>query len=93
MAWFVVRDAFGEVFDDYAPEHPMTQAQDAAERARRMKWISETFGAVVGSEGGSAYAAPVVHFAHISAPSCAVSHESGVPGACMLWYESYGPSP
>ncbi len=63
-SWFIDCDAFGEVFDDYSPAHPMTQASDTAERLRRMKWISDTFGAVVGSEGGSAYAAPVIHFAH-----------------------------
>jgi hypothetical protein len=63
-SWFVDCDAFGEVFDDYSPLHPATQQEDAAERVRRMAWISHTFGAVVGSEGGSAYAAPAIHFAH-----------------------------
>jgi hypothetical protein len=63
-SWFIDCDAFGEVFDDYAPAHPATQASDAAERVSRMKWISEKYNAVIGSEGGSAYAAPVIHFAH-----------------------------
>jgi hypothetical protein len=63
-SWFVDCDAFGEVFDDYSPQHPATQAEDAAARAKRMRWISETYGVPVGSEGGSAYAIPAVHFAH-----------------------------
>lgn len=63
-SWFIDCDAFGDVFDDYSPDHPMTQASDAAERVSRMAWIRDTFGAVIGSEGGSAYAAPAIHFAH-----------------------------
>jgi hypothetical protein len=59
--YFVDCDAFGEVYDDYSPNHPATQAEDAAERNSRMAWIRDTFGLVIGSEGGSAYAAPVVH--------------------------------
>jgi hypothetical protein len=63
-SWFMDCDAFGEVFDDYSPAHPATQTEDARERLSRMDWIRDKFGAVVGSEGGSAYAAPVIHFAH-----------------------------
>lgn len=63
-SWFMDCDAFGEVFDDYSPAHPMTQAQDAAERVSRMGWIRDTYQCVIGSEGGSAYAAPVIHFSH-----------------------------
>jgi hypothetical protein len=33
-------------------------------RLGRMAWIRDTYGLVVGSEGGAAYAAPVIHFAH-----------------------------
>jgi hypothetical protein len=63
-SWFMDCDAFGEVFDDYSPAHPATQASDAAERLSRMRWIGDTYRAVIGSEGGSAFAAPVIHFAH-----------------------------
>jgi hypothetical protein len=63
-SWFIDCDAFGEVFDDYAPGHPATQASDTAERLSRMAWIRDTYHAVIGSEGGSGYAAPVIHFAH-----------------------------
>ena len=57
-------DAFGEVFDDYSPLHPATQADDIAARLARMSWIEKNFHAVVGSEGGVWYSAPVIHFAH-----------------------------
>jgi hypothetical protein len=63
-SWFIDCDAFGEVFDDFSPAHPMTQAQDAAARLSRMEWIRDQRKLVIGSEGGSAYAAPVIHFAH-----------------------------
>ena len=63
-SWFMDCDAFGEVFDDYSPTHPATQASDAAERVGRMRWIGDTYHAVIGSEGGSAFAVPVIHFAH-----------------------------
>lgn len=59
--YFVDCDAFGEVFDDYSPLHPATQARDIAARNDRLAWISGAHHVVVGSEGGSAYAAPVVH--------------------------------
>lgn len=59
--YFIDCDAFGQVFDDYSPLHPSSAAQDAAERVSRMSWIRDTFGVVIGSEGGSSFAAPAVH--------------------------------
>ncbi|MBN1343679.1 MAG: hypothetical protein JXQ73_13405 [Phycisphaerae bacterium] len=59
--YFVDCDAYGQVFDDYSPLHPSTQQQDAAARVDRMMWIRDTFDVVIGSEGGSAYAAPAIH--------------------------------
>ncbi len=61
--YFVDCDAYGEVYDDYSPFHRASQADDVAARLDRMAWISDTFGVVVGSEGGSSYAAPVIHVA------------------------------
>ena len=61
--YFLDCDAFGEVYDDYSPLHPTTQAGDIAARVKRLAWISETYRAVVGSEGGSSYSAPVIHVA------------------------------
>jgi hypothetical protein len=63
-SWFLDCDAFGELNDDYSPLHPTTQQEDVRARLARMAWIRDTYGAVIGSEGGSAYAAPVIHFAH-----------------------------
>ena len=61
---FVDCDAFGQFFDDYSPDHPATKQQDMLERLDRMSWLNTQHGLIVGSEGGSGYAAPVIHFAH-----------------------------
>lgn len=62
-SWFIDCDAFEEVFEDYSPLHPATQAQDAQARLKRMAWIRDTYHLVIGSEGGSAYAASTLHYA------------------------------
>lgn len=61
--YFVDCDAYGEVYDDYSPLHPATQAEDVAARNDRLAWIGDTHQVVIGSEGGSSYAAPVIHVA------------------------------
>lgn len=61
--YFVDCDAYGQVFDDYAPGHPSTQEQDAAARRDRMAWIRDTFDVVLGSEGGCSFFAPAIHLA------------------------------
>jgi hypothetical protein len=61
--YFVDCDAYGQVFDDYSPNHPNGQAEDAAARVERMRWISETYKVPIGSEGGSFYASGVIHVA------------------------------
>ena len=63
-SWFIDCDAYGELFDDYAPSHPATQLDDMNARLARMAWIRDTHDMVIGSEGGSAYAAATIHFAH-----------------------------
>ncbi len=63
-SWFIDCDAYGELFDDYSPSHPATQLDDMKARLARMTWIRNTHDLVVGSEGGSAYAAGTIHFAH-----------------------------
>ena len=63
-SWFVDCDAFGELFDDYSPLHPATQLDDMNARLARISWIRDTHNMVVGSEGGSAYSASILHFAH-----------------------------
>ena len=62
--WFIDCDAYGELFDDYSTSHPATQLDDMNARLRRMAWIRDTHNMVVGSEGGAAYAASTIHFAH-----------------------------
>ncbi len=63
-SWFIDCDAAGELYDDYSPQHPATQLDDMSARLSRMAWIRDTFKAVIGSEGGAAYAAGTIHFAH-----------------------------
>ena len=63
-SWFIDCDADGELFDDYSPLHPQTADEDMHARLSRMAWIRDTFGAVIGSERGSSYAAATIHFAH-----------------------------
>ncbi len=63
-AWFVDCDAFGQLFDDYTPDRMCSKHDDMHERLSRMQWMSEAHGLVVGSEGGSAYAANAIHYAH-----------------------------
>jgi hypothetical protein len=63
-AIFVDCDAYGQFFDDYSPDHTATKQQDMLERLDRLDWLNTQHGLVVGSEGGSGYAVPVIHFAH-----------------------------
>ena len=62
--WFIDCDAYGELFDDYSPTHPATQLDDMRARLARIAWIRDTHTMVVGSEGGAAYSASTIHFAH-----------------------------
>ena len=62
--WFIDCDAYGELYDDYSPSHPATQLDDMRARLARISWIRDTHNMVVGSEGGAAYSAATLHFAH-----------------------------
>ena len=62
--WFIDCDAYGELYDDYSATHPATQLDDMKARLARISWIRDTHNMVVGSEGGAAYSASVLHFAH-----------------------------
>lgn len=62
--WFIDCDAYGELFDDYSPSHPATQLDGMNARLARIAWIRDTHNMVVGSEGGAAYSASTLHFAH-----------------------------
>jgi hypothetical protein len=63
-SWFIDCDADGELYDDYSPLHPATQADQMNARLARLAWIRDTIHTVIGSEGGAAYAAGTIHFAH-----------------------------
>ena len=62
--WFIDCDAYGELYDDYSASHPATQLDDMNARLARISWIRDTHNMVVGSEGGAAYSAATLHFAH-----------------------------
>ena len=62
--WFIDCDAYGELYDDYSSTHPATQLDDMHARLARISWIRDTHNMVVGSEGGAAYSASTLHFAH-----------------------------
>jgi len=74
--YFVDCDAFGEVYDDYSPLHPAGQADDAAARIDRLRWIGQTFRVPVGSEGGCYLFTGVIHVSE------------GVFGAMFGWGDS-----
>jgi hypothetical protein len=62
-AYFLDSDAFGDLYDDYSPAHPMTPFQDRANRMRRMRAVRQR-GVVLGSEEGVSWSVPVLDFAH-----------------------------
>jgi len=62
-SYFLDVDAFGDLYDDYSPAHPMTPARDRANRMRRMRAIRDR-GVVLGSEEGVGWSVPLLDFAH-----------------------------
>ncbi|QWF84001.1 glycoside hydrolase [Amycolatopsis sp. CA-230715] len=74
-SYFLDVDATGEVFDDYTPAHPMTQAEDRENRLRRMAALTEKRKLVLGSESVGSWANQVVSY----------SHGSSTPVADGLW--------
>jgi Glycosyl hydrolases related to GH101 family, GH129 len=62
-AYFVDCDAFGELFEDFDPAHPMTRARDRDNRMSRMRAVADA-GFVLGSESAVAWSTSVVHFSH-----------------------------
>ncbi len=63
-AWFVDCDATAECFDDFNPLHPATRVADIQKRRERLRWLETEQRLVVGSEGGAALFADVIHFGH-----------------------------
>jgi hypothetical protein len=65
---FLDVDAFGEFYDDYSPDHPMTKSQDRANRLARMAMAIDRFHLVLGSENVTAWSAGVTHYSDGTAP-------------------------
>lgn len=63
-SWFVDCDATGECYDDYTPSRMTSQQDDMEARLKRMSWIRDTYGFVVGSEVGNDFAANTISYAH-----------------------------
>ncbi|MFI9505454.1 glycoside hydrolase [Nocardia sp. NPDC052566] len=72
-SYFLDVDATGETFDDFSPDHPMTQFQDRQHRMDRMLAVAQHL--VLGSESVSSWAAGAVTY----------SHGSSTPTANGLW--------
>ena len=63
-SYFVDCDATGELFANYSAQYPQTRQTDLELRLQRLAWIRDTYHAVIGSEVGAYFAAPVIHFGH-----------------------------
>jgi hypothetical protein len=61
---FLDVDAFGDFAVDFSPDHPMTMAQDRANRLARMSLAIDRFKLVLGSENVTAWSSPVTHYSH-----------------------------
>lgn len=61
---FLDCDAFGDTYDDFDPAHPMTKAQDRANKLARLRYIGDTRHLVLGSETGVSWSVPVLDYAH-----------------------------
>jgi hypothetical protein len=63
-SWFLDAYATGMVFDDYHPQHSMSQRQMAESYADSMQWVSANRKLVLGSENGNASTTRGLLFAH-----------------------------
>ncbi len=63
-SWFIDCDATGEFYDDYSPKHITTQEEDMEARLKRMEYIRDDLGMVIGSEGGNDFSSQTIAFAH-----------------------------
>lgn len=66
---FIDVDAFGDFFDDHSPDHPMTMAQDRANRLARLGLGITQYKLVLGSESVTAWSSSVAHYSHGTAQS------------------------
>ena len=62
--YFLDCDGFGDLWDDYSSEHPMTPVGDQKNRLDRMQMISNQFGLILGTESAAGWSTSVIHFSH-----------------------------
>ncbi|MBB4895280.1 hypothetical protein FHS39_004347 [Streptomyces olivoverticillatus] len=74
-SYFLDVDAAGELFRDHSDAHPMTKAQDRANRLARMKRLADDDHLALGSESAGAWANQVLSY----------DHGSGTPVTDGLW--------
>ncbi|MFD5248159.1 glycoside hydrolase [Amycolatopsis sp. NPDC058340] len=63
-SYFLDVDAAGELYTDHSPAHPMSKAQDRANRLDRMNWLSGDRELVLGSETAGAWANRALAYNH-----------------------------
>jgi hypothetical protein len=61
---FIDVDAFGEFFDDFSPDHPMTMSRDRQNRFDRLAMGITRYKFVLGSENVTAWSSSVAHYSH-----------------------------
>ena len=61
---FIDSDAYGDFYEDFSPDHPMTMAQDRVNRLARLGLAIHRYHLVMGSENVTAWATGVTHFSH-----------------------------
>jgi hypothetical protein len=62
--YFLDCDGFGDLWDDFSPEHSMTPVLDQKNRLERMHLISSQFGLILGTESAAGWSTSVIHFSH-----------------------------
>lgn len=62
--WFFDCDAFGQYFDNYSKRYNHNKKLDLDYRIKRLKYAADTFGLVIGSEGGISLLNSVMSYAH-----------------------------
>ncbi len=61
---FIDVDAFGEFYNDFSPDHPMSMARDRANRLARLGMAITRYHLVMGSENVTAWSSVVTHYSH-----------------------------
>jgi hypothetical protein len=61
---FIDVDAFGEFYEDFSPDHPMTMARDRQNRLDRLGLGIVRYKLVLGSENVTAWSTGVTHYSH-----------------------------